>query len=241
MEVIIENTYEGMSKRAAADLLAVLQSLDKPLICTPSGASTAGLYKELVHLVQASKVDTSTWHFVGLDEWKGMDGSDEGSCRNQLNQQLFNPLSAVAQRICFFDGRAKDIVTECQKVEAFIQQFERIDVAIVGIGVNGHIGMNEPGTSVSLRSHVASIHESTQQIGQKFFKEPRLLDTGLTLGLATLLEAKYLILLASGNSKAESVYEMLHAPQSEEMPATLIRDHTNLMVYLEKEAAKNLT
>ena len=101
--------------------------------------------------------------------------------------------------------------------------------------------MNEPGTSVSLRSHVASIHESTQQIGQKFFKEPRLLDTGLTLGLATLLEAKYLILLASGNSKAESVYEMLHAPQSEEMPATLIRDHTNLMVYLEKEAAKNLT
>ena len=121
MEVIIENTYEGMSKRAAADLLAVLQSLDKPLICTASGASTAGLYKELVHLVQASEVDTSTWHFVGLDEWKGMDGSDEGSCRNQLNQQLFNPLSAVAQRICFFDGRAKDIVTECQKVEAFIQ------------------------------------------------------------------------------------------------------------------------
>ena len=241
MEVIIENTYEAMSKKAAADLLAVLQSLDKPLICTASGASTAGLYKELVHLVQASEVDTSTWHFVGLDEWKGMDGSDEGSCRNQLNQQLFNPLSAVAQRICFFDGRAKDIVTECQKVEAFIQQFERIDVAIVGIGVNGHIGMNEPGTSVSLRSHVASIHESTQQIGQKFFKEPRLLDTGLTLGLATLLEAKYLILLASGNSKAESVYEMLHAPQSEEMPATLIRDHTNLMVYLEKEAAKNLT
>ena len=241
MEVIIENTYEAMSKKAAADLLAVLQSLDKPLICTASGASTAGLYKELVHLVQASEVDTSTWHFVGLDEWKGMDGSDEGSCRNQLNQQLFNPLSAVPQRICFFDGRAKDIVTECQKVEAFIQQFERIDVAIVGIGVNGHIGMNEPGTSVSLRSHVASIHESTQQIGQKFFKEPRLLDTGLTLGLATLLEAKYLILLASGNSKAESVYEMLHAPQSEEMPATLIRDHTNLMVYLEKEAAKNLT
>ena len=121
MEVIIENTYEGMSKRAAADLLAVLQSLDKPLICTASGASTAGLYKELVHLVQASKVDTSTWHFVGLDEWKGMDGSDEGSCRNQLNQQLFNPLSAVPQPICFFDGRAKDIVTECQKVEAFIQ------------------------------------------------------------------------------------------------------------------------
>ena len=101
--------------------------------------------------------------------------------------------------------------------------------------------MNEPGTSVSLRSHVANIHESTQQIGQKFFKEPRLLDTALTLGLATLLEAKYLILLASGNSKAESVYEMLHAPQSEEMPATLIRDYTNLMVYLEKEAAKNLT
>jgi galactosamine-6-phosphate isomerase len=240
MKVIIENTYEAMSRRAADDMHLVLQSLDNPLICTASGASPAGLYKELVHLVKAFEIDTSTWHFVGLDEWKGMDGSDEGSCRNQLNQQLFNPLKVPEQRICFFNGRAEDIVSECQRIEEFIQQFNSIDVAILGIGVNGHIGMNEPGTPPSLRSHIATIHPSTQQIGQKYFKEPRQLDTGLTLGLATLLEAKHLMLLASGENKAQSVYEMIYAPQSEDMPATLIRDHTNLLVYLDKEAAKRL-
>ena len=240
MKVKIKDTYEAMSKLAAEDLLLMLQSLDKPLVCVASGASPAGLYKELVRLVKASGTNTSTWHFVGLDEWKGMDGSDEGSCRDQLNHQLFNPLSVAEQRICFFDGRAKNIVSECQRVEDFIQQFERINVAILGIGVNGHIGMNEPGTPAFLRSHVADIHLTTQQIGQKYFKEPRQLDKGLTLGIATLLEAKHLILLASGKSKAESVYEMLHAPKSEEMPATLLREHANLLVYLEKEAAKCL-
>ena len=240
MKVKIKDTYDAMSKQAAEDLLLMLQLLDKPLVCVASGASPAGLYKELVRLVKAAGTDTSTWHFVGLDEWKGMDGSDEGSCRDHLNHQLFNPLSVAEQRICFFDGRAKDIVSECQRVEDFIQQFERINVAILGIGVNGHIGMNEPGTPASLRSHVADIHPTTQQIGQKYFKEPRQLDKGLTLGIATLLEAKHLILLASGESKAKSVYEMLHAPKSEEMPATLLREHTNLLIYLEKEAAKCL-
>lgn len=240
MKLKIEDTYEGMSKRAAEDLLLVLQSLDKPLVCVASGASPAGLYKELVHLTKASGTDTSAWHFVGLDEWKGMDGSDEGSCRYQLNQQLFNPLSAAKDRICFFDGKAKDIVIECQRVEDFIRQFEYIDVAILGIGVNGHVGMNEPGTPVSLRSHVANIHASTQQIGQKYFKEPRQLDTGLTLGITTLLESKHLMLLASGENKAKSVFEMLHGPQSEELPASLLRDHANFLIYLEKEAAKCL-
>ena len=240
MKLIMEDTYEGMSRKAAEDLLRLLQSFDKPLICTASGASPSGLYNELIHLVKASGTDTSTWHFVGLDEWKGMNGSDKGSSRDQLNQQLFHPLNAGEDRICFFDGRAKDSEGECQRIEEFIRQFEGIDVAILGIGVNGHIAMNEPGTPASLRSHVAAIHPSTQQIGQKYFKEPRQLDKGLTLGLATLLEAKHLMLLASGESKAQSVYAMLHAPQSEGIPATLLRNHTNLLVYLEKEAARRL-
>lgn len=240
MELNIKDSYEEMSERAAEDLHLILQSLDKPLICVASGASPAGLYRELVHLVKSSATDTSAWYFLGLDEWKGMDGSDEGSCRYQLNQQLFHPLKTAEDRICFFDGRAKDIVIECQRVEDFIRQFECIDVAILGIGVNGHIGMNEPGTPAALRSHVANIHASAQQIGQKYFKEPRQLDTGLTLGITTLLESRRLMLLASGENKAKSVSEMLYAPQSEALPASLLRDHTNLFVYLEKEAAKYL-
>ena len=164
----------------------------------------------------------------------------EGSCKYYVNKQLFQPLNVDQERICFFDGRAADPVNECNRTEAFIQQHGGIDAAIIGLGLNGHIGMNEPHTSASKRTHIAAIDPLTAQTGQKYFKEPRQLDKGLTLGIANLLEAKHLILLASGESKAESVYEMLHAPISEEMPATLLREHTNLLVYLEKEAAKCL-
>ena len=240
MNVIIEETYEAMSGRAAEDLLQLLRSSANPLICVASGASPAGLYKELIHLVTHSGMDTSNWHFVGLDEWSGMDGSDEGSSRYQLNQQLFAPLNIAEQRICFFDGRTNDTDSECQRIEEFIQKLGGIDVAILGIGVNGHIGMNEPGTPAALRSHVAAIHPSTQQIGQKYFKEPRQLDTGLTLGLSTLLEAKHIMLLAAGTSKTDCVYEMLHAPESEEVPSTLLRHHESIGVYLDKAAAARL-
>ena len=237
MKLIIKDTYDNMSKSAAADLLRLLQSFDKPLICVASGASPAGLYKELIGLVKSSEIDTSQWYFVGLDEWKGMNGTDEGSSRDQLNQQLFYGLNVPEERICFFDGKATDLDSECEKIEDFIQQHGGISVAILGIGINGHIAMNEPGTRATLRSHVASIHTSTQQIGQKYFKEPRQLDTGITLGLATLLESKHLFLLASGTTKADSIYRMLHDPVSEELPATFLRDHAGLHIYLDQEAA----
>ena len=226
-----------MSRQAAEELLQLLQTIEKPLICTASGASPAGLYKELTHLVKSSQTDTSNWYFVGLDEWKGMNGSDEGSSRYQINEQLFYPLGITEQQICFFDGRATNLDAECQRVEEFITKQGGIDVAILGIGVNGHIAMNEPGTPANLRSHIAAIHPSTQEIGQKYFKEPRPLDTGITLGFATLLEARHILLLASGSSKAESIHQMLNAPISEKIPATFLREHAGLQVFLDKVAA----
>src|SRR6478672_2394273 len=102
MKLAIANNYEAMSKQAATDLLQLLQSFDKPLICTASGASPAGLYKELVHLVETTGVDTSNWYLVGLDEWKGMNEQDEGSSRAQVNEQLLRPLHIQENHVCFF-------------------------------------------------------------------------------------------------------------------------------------------
>lgn len=240
MQIIIADTYEAMSGHAAEDLLALLQSVSDPLICTASGASPVGLYKQLISRVKSLHIDASSWSFVGLDEWKGMNGIDEGSCRYHLNNDLFNPLDVNAGNICFFDGRAEDLKLECQRVEDFITQQNGIDVAILGIGVNGHIGMNEPGTPSALRSHIADIHPVTQQIGQKYFKQPQRLDTGLSLGLATLLEAKHILLIASGVSKAEIIYRTIHEEISEQIPATLLRQHPSVHIYLDRDAARLL-
>ncbi len=237
MEIFISDSYELFSKRAANDVKEIIQSFNEPLLCTASGDSPAGLYKALVDIINRNQIDISTCNFVGLDEWAGMNGSDEGSCRYYLNKQLFNPLNVPENRICFFDGRANDLQKECDNVESFVSKHNGIDLAIIGLGMNGHIGMNEPGTSISLRSHIARIDPATQKAGQKYFKEPRQLSSGLTLGLATLLESKNIFLLVSGRHKAEIVKRVLEEDVSKKLPASLLRNHRGLKIYLDTDAA----
>ena len=240
MKLFIGDTYEEMSKAATGDMMEIIQLLKNPLLCTASGDSPKGLYKELIKEVSKNKTDIAGWYFIGLDEWLGMNGNDEGSCRFHLNDQLFHSLNIAQNKIAFFDGRAKDLQLECERVDNFITKHGGIDVAIVGLGMNGHVGMNEPETSSSLHSHVAEIDSITQEVGQKYFKEKQQLTKGITLGIANLMEARNVILLVSGNKKADIVRQVLEGEISEQLPASLLRRHKNLSVYLDSEAASLL-
>jgi glucosamine-6-phosphate isomerase len=240
MEIIIESTYESLGERAAADLLRIVTSLEKPVICPTSGSTPAALYKALLRQLRDQNIDYSNWYFVGLDEWGNMNAQDKGSCRDFVDTELFKPLGIKEDKIAFFDGRAANLERECQRVEEFISQHGGLTVAVVGLGMNGHIGMNEPGTPVSTRSHVARIAEETQRIGQKYFDTPRTLTNGLTLGLATLLEAQYLFLMVNGEKKAPIVKRIIEETPTEELPATMLRQHKNFRIYLDTDAAKLL-
>jgi len=167
-----------------------------------------------------------------------MNETDEGSCRHSLNDQLFYPLKIAGDKICFFDGRAKDLNNECARIENFIHKHGGIDVAVLGLGMNGHVGMNEPSTSPSLRSHVATLDPITQQVGQKYFKKQQHLSQGITLGIATLLESKHIFLLVSGKRKAAIVKKVIEGDITEEVPASLLRNHQNLKIYLDADAAE---
>lgn len=237
MKLFVADTYDELSRLAADNVVQVMQSAENPLLCPASGDSPAGLYKELSERVFQKQLDVAMWNFVGLDEWAGMNGSDQGSCRYHLNQQLFYPLRVHEQNIGFFDGKAADLNKECNRIEAFIQQQGGIDLAIVGLGMNGHVGMNEPGTPGLLRSHVTAIDPITQQVGQKYFKEQQQLSHGITLGIANLMEARHLILLVSGAHKAGIVKRVMEEEISDALPATLLRRHQSLQVYLDKNAA----
>jgi galactosamine-6-phosphate isomerase len=237
MEIFIADTYQALSSRAAEDVIQLMRSRNNPLLCAASGDTPAGLYKEIVDKVNKTELDISNWSFVGLDEWVGMNETDEGSCRFNLNEQLFDPLKITRNKISFFDGRANDLDKESEDVESFIQKYEGIDVAILGLGMNGHIGMNEPGTSPALRSHVTALDPVTQKVGQKYFKKEQQLKEGITLGIATLLESKHIILLVSGSHKAQIVKKMLEDEITEELPGSLLRNHPSFKVYLDKNAA----
>ena len=240
MRIFIEETYELMCRDALEKIVEMTTQNKHPLLCTASGDTPAGLYKQLVNDVNQNKIDVSDWLYISLDEWMGMNGNDEGSCRFHLNNQLFVPLKVRDEQISFFDGKAKDPIDECEKVENYINENGGIDIAIVGLGMNGHVGMNEPGTQRQLRSHVTEIHKETQKVGQKYFKEKQQLTQGITLGLANILDARNIILLASGQHKAAIVKQVLQGEISNKFPASFLRNHPALHIYLDKEAASLL-
>jgi len=241
MEISVNESYEAMSKKCVHDLLEFVTPLKTPLICTASGDTPKGMYKELIKQIKEKGIDISGWQFISLDEWVGMNGTDEGSCRNHLNNDLFLPLNVQENKIIFFDGKAKNLQAQCDGLEEHISQMGGIDVAIVGLGMNGHVGMNEPGTSPLLYSHIADIDDTTQQVGQKYFKTEQQLTKGLTLGLASLQETSFLMLLANGIKKSGIVRKIFEFDNSLQLPATLLLNHKNICIYLDEEAASLIT
>jgi glucosamine-6-phosphate isomerase len=237
MKVIVCSSYADMSLQAAEDLIGCMGSRKNPLLCAASGDSPSGLYKNLVAKLGRKELKISDWSFLGLDEWVGLNGSDEGSCRYHLNRELFFPLHVPEDDLFFFDGRKKDLNLECRQAESFILRHGGIDATILGLGLNGHVGMNEPGTPVSSRTHVTALDPITTQTGQKYFTEARSLSEGITLGLGTILDSRNIFLLVSGTKKASIVKTVLEGDISEKVPASLLRRHPGLRIYLDNEAA----
>ena len=241
MKFFIGGTYKDLSRKAAADVIKLMQKRKYPVICTASGDSPSGLYKVLVDKNAGGFLDTTNWNFVGLDEWVGLNGEDEGSCRFHLDNEIFNPLKITKDRICFFNGRAITLQKECENVENFIQKNGGLDIVIVGLGLNGHVGMNEPGTAKTARAHVTVLDDITKQTGQKYFKNEQPLKDGITLGLETIMEAKNILLIVSGAHKAAIVKQVIEGEISDAVPASLFRNHPGLRIYLDTESAALLS
>jgi galactosamine-6-phosphate isomerase len=236
MQIHIEEGYNDISKLAANRAVELLQNAKSPLVCVASGDSPKGMYKELAHL-KSSLLCIKDWNYISLDEWVGMDETTEGSCSFHLSNDLFKPLQLSAEKICCFNGKAENLQKECDRIERFIASHGGIEIAIVGIGTNGHIAMNEPGTSPLLKTHISVIANETQEAGQKYFNHPQVLTHGITVGLATLMEAKHIFLIASGGKKANIIKQLLTAEKSAHLPCTMLRDHPGFHVFLDQEAA----
>ena len=237
MKIVIADSYELMSKQAADAVANITQSIAEPLVCVPSGDSPKALYKEWKLQQEKKIIDIHNWYFLGLDEWIGLDENDEGSCRYMLNRDLFHPLNIQEEKICCFNGNTTNTEAECNRIENYIHQHKAIDIAILGLGMNGHVGLNEPGTLPQLYSHVSNIHPVTNKTGQKYFSKPQSLTQGITLGLATLMEAKHLILLVSGQKKAGILKQAIEDDVTENVPASLLRSHPQFYIYADKDAA----
>jgi glucosamine-6-phosphate isomerase len=241
VKVEIHNTYEELSAKVAEHVMQLMSAYEEPLFCPASGDTPAGLYKVLVEQYQENKGAIAGWSFVGLDEWVGLNGNDVGSCRHSIDRELFHPLGISTDNICFFDGRSTDLPKECEHAEQFIGRRNGIDVAVLGLGMNGHIAMNEPGCAIDGRAQVVALHPVTKQVGQKYFSQPQVLNEGITLGLGTLLESKNIVLMVSGAHKAQIVKKMIEEPATNDLPGSLLLSHPSVTVFLDASAASGLS
>jgi glucosamine-6-phosphate deaminase len=240
MKISTYKNYDEMCREAADLIIEQVNKKPDSLLCFPSGESPAGVYRSLANSVKDGRVDFSNCFFVGLDEWVGMGKEDEGGCTNFLYETFFTPLQIQPDKVMFFDARAKDLDDACIKMDNYIKNKGAIDIMMVGIGMNGHIGLNEPGTSFGLYSHHSPLAPVTIDVAQKYFKQQPRLKEGITLGLKHLSESKMPLLIAAGEKKAGIIKEALKGPITELLPSSIFQQLQHAFILLDTGAASGL-
>jgi glucosamine-6-phosphate isomerase len=240
MKLKILDTYDDLSAQSADEILACIAAKPAACICLASGDTPKGTFEKIIQKQQLNPIDLSQLHIVSLDEWVGLDASVPGSCRYDLNHRFFFPLNIKPEQIHFFDGLASDLNAECQKMNEVIDRLGGIDLMLLGIGMNGHLGFNEPGVDPSRDALVVPLDPVTLQVGQKYFQESMLLTAGITQGLSRILKSKYVILQASGKKKAGIIQKAIQGPIDLQVPASILQSHLYVTVYLDREAASLL-
>lgn len=232
--------YNDLSDFAATEIANSIKNKPSLVLCLASGDTPKLTVELLVKKLKDGKIDHSKFTFIGLDEWVGLPPTNTGSCHYFFKNKLIDPLQLQPSQYFLFDALAADLKNECIKMDRLIGEKKGIDIMVVGIGMNGHIGFNEPGTSFDNLSHVIDLDEVTKSVGQKYFNEKIDLDKGITIGFQHLLKAKKVFLMANGSKKAEVIRKTVEGPVTDNFPASIMQQHENGFVLVDDEAASLL-
>ena len=243
MEVLVLPTPADGARRAAELVIAGLADAGRPepVLGLATGSSPLGLYAELAAAVAAGRLDLTAARGFALDEYVGLPPRHPQSYREVLLREVCTPLRLRPDRLHVPDGSGADEATLVAAAAAYEQLLERaggVDVQILGIGANGHLGFNEPGSALSSRTRVKRLSDRTRADNARFFEGPDDVPTHcVTQGLGTVLEARKLVLVASGGAKAEAVSTALEGPLSASCPASVLQWHSDAFVVLDEAAA----
>jgi glucosamine-6-phosphate isomerase len=240
MKQIIYHDYRELSMKSAEQIAAIISDKPDALLCFPAGETSVGTFDYLIELNKKGKISFKKCKIVGLDEWANLGVMKSENCFSFLKKHLFDHIDYSRENFCFFDGESSDLAKECLKTDNFIKKYGPIDMILLGAGMNGHLGLNEPGTSFDLYSHIVNLDETTKIVGQKYFSGKVELTAGITLGIKYIMEANTVILQMNGNRKAEVAKKMIDSKISPAFPASAIKSHPNSFLLLDKESAKYL-
>lgn len=231
-----------LASTLAARLLEAISLNPRIVFGLPTGRTPMALYRELRSRSHRGHVDWSQVRTFNLDEFAGLGGSDAGSYRAYMQAELFDHVRMTPGNIGMLDGRAPNLAAECARYERAIEDAGGIDIQVLGIGANGHIGFNEPGDTLEAETHVVELRAETRASNAGLFggDAGRVPAHALSMGMATILHAREIILVATGAEKAEVVAGMIDGPITTRLPASFLQVHPRVTVLLDHGAARRL-
>lgn len=241
MRVIIANDYQDLSKKAAAIIANQLWLKPESVLGLATGSTPVGTYEELIRLHKEEDLPFSKMTAFNLDEYYDLSPEHTQSYDYFMKDNLFNHVDVNPALLHIPSGLAADIQTECNAYEAKIKAAGGIDMQLLGIGRNGHIGFNEPDLKFEAKTHLVKLDQDTIDANARFFESadqvPR---QAISMGIKTIMHARKVLLLASGASKQDAVYDMMFGLIHPEMPASCLQLHPNVIVIVDKDAAAKI-
>ncbi|MCC3378672.1 glucosamine-6-phosphate deaminase [Paenibacillus farraposensis] len=237
MNIRILNSREDLNATAAAVIAGLLLTKPQAMLGLATGSTPIGIYRHLADMYRKGQVSFARAYAVNLDEYVGLSQNHPQSYRNFMNEHLFRHIDIPIPHTHIPDGNANDLEAECAAHEQAILEHGPVDLQLLGIGHNGHIGFNEPGHSLTGYTHVVDLDERTRTANARFFGHiDAVPKQAVTMGVGTILKAKQIILVAFGADKADIIKRALTGPVTTACPASLLQCHPNVLILLDQEA-----
>lgn len=241
MRLIVVDNYEEMSRKAASIISSQIILKPDSILGLATGDTPLGVYKELIRLYNDKELDFSNVKTFNLDEYYGLDKENPQSYNYYMFNNFFNHINIDKSNVHIPNGMAENIEEECSNYEKSIKSAGGIDLQILGIGGNGHIGFNEPDVNFEAETHLVTLDEKTIEANSRFFKSITEVPTkAFSMGIKTIMHSKKIVLLATGAAKAEAIKKALTEKICPEVPASILQLHQDVTVIIDKEAASLL-
>ncbi|MEE2641651.1 MAG: glucosamine-6-phosphate deaminase [Planctomycetota bacterium] len=241
MRIIIEKDPESASKRASEFLVQLIRQKPDCVLGLATGSTPLAIYSELIEKRKAGEIDFSQVTTFNLDEYVGLSPADPHSYRYFMQENLFSHINIPPENTHVPDGRALDFENYCQQYEKKIEDAGGIDLQLLGIGTDGHIAFNEPGSSLGSRTRLKTLTSETIRDNSRFFggleKVPRL---AVTMGVGTILETRKCVLVAFGENKAHAISQAVEGPVTAQVTASALQLHPDVTVVIDEDAARHL-
>ncbi|URZ14182.1 glucosamine-6-phosphate deaminase [Clostridium felsineum] len=241
MELLVVKDYEEMSKKAAAIIASQMIIKPNSVLGLATGDTPLGMYKELINKYKENEVDFSKVKTFNLDEYYGLTKDNIQSYHFYMMNNFFKFINIDSNNVNIPNGTSNNIKENCLNYERKIKAAGGIDVQVLGIGVNGHIGFNEPNVNFEAQTHLVNLDEKTIKSNARFFNSiDEVPKQAISMGIKTILQSRKIILLAYGESKAEAIYNTVKGKISPEVPSSILQLHQNVTIILDENAAKLL-